>query len=55
MFFPNAGAKVCLKQKAEEAKGKGGLMEKKPLIIITGPTAAGKTSLSVRLAKALGG
>ena len=30
-------------------------MEKKPLIIITGPTAAGKTSLSVRLAKALGG
>ena len=30
-------------------------MEKKPLIILTGPTAAGKTSLTVRLAKALGG
>ncbi len=27
----------------------------KPLIIITGPTAAGKTDLSVRLARAIGG
>lgn len=29
--------------------------KKKPLIILTGPTAAGKTSLSVQLAKSLGG
>lgn len=28
---------------------------KQPLIILTGPTAAGKTALSVRLAKAIGG
>ena len=28
---------------------------KKPLIILTGPTAVGKTSLSVRLAKMAGG
>ena len=28
---------------------------KKPLIIITGPTAVGKTSLSIGLAKAIGG
>ncbi len=30
-------------------------MEKTPLIIITGPTAVGKTELSIRLAKAVGG
>ncbi len=30
-------------------------MQKKPIIIITGPTAVGKTSLSVNLAKAIGG
>lgn len=30
-------------------------MEKRPLIIITGPTAVGKTDLSIRLAKAIGG
>lgn len=30
-------------------------MEKQPLIIITGPTAVGKTALSVRLAKEIGG
>ena len=29
--------------------------EKKPLIILTGPTAAGKTSLSIELAKSIGG
>ncbi|MCI6858350.1 MAG: tRNA (adenosine(37)-N6)-dimethylallyltransferase MiaA [Eubacterium sp.] len=29
--------------------------EKKPLIVLTGPTAAGKTSLSLRLAKKIGG
>ena len=29
--------------------------EKKPLIILTGPTAAGKTSLSIKLAKSIGG
>ena len=28
---------------------------KKPLIIITGPTASGKTALSVELAKKVGG
>ena len=28
---------------------------KQPLIILTGPTAAGKTALSIRLAKALDG
>ena len=27
----------------------------KPMIILTGPTAAGKTELSIRLAKAVGG
>lgn len=30
-------------------------MEKKPLIVLTGPTAVGKTALSIRLAKAVGG
>lgn len=30
-------------------------MMKKPLIILTGPTAVGKTKLSIRLAKAIGG
>lgn len=30
-------------------------MEKKPLIILTGPTAVGKTELSIRLAKEIGG
>lgn len=30
-------------------------MKKKPLIILTGPTAAGKTKLSIRLAKKAGG
>ncbi|MDO5415738.1 MAG: tRNA (adenosine(37)-N6)-dimethylallyltransferase MiaA [Lachnospiraceae bacterium] len=30
-------------------------MEKRPLIILTGPTAVGKTDLSIRLAKAIGG
>ena len=30
-------------------------MEKTPLIIITGPTASGKTSLSVELAKEING
>ncbi len=30
-------------------------MEKRPLIILTGPTAVGKTDLSIRLAKAVGG
>ena len=28
---------------------------KPPIIILTGPTAAGKTALSIRLAKAIGG
>ena len=28
---------------------------KKPLIVLTGPTAVGKTSLSIALAKAVGG
>lgn len=30
-------------------------MSKKPLIILTGPTSVGKTSLSIRLAKSVGG
>ena len=30
-------------------------MEKRPLIIITGPTAVGKTELSIKLSKAVGG
>lgn len=30
-------------------------MEKRPLIIITGPTAVGKTDLSIKMAKAIGG
>ena len=29
-------------------------MEKQPLVILTGPTAVGKTSLSIRLAKQSG-
>ena len=29
--------------------------QKKPLIILTGPTAAGKTKLSIGLAKSIGG
>ena len=29
--------------------------DKKPLIILTGPTAVGKTSLSIELAKAVNG
>ena len=29
--------------------------QKKPLIILTGPTAAGKTKLSIGLAKRIGG
>ena len=29
--------------------------EKKPLIVLTGPTAVGKTALSIRLAKAVNG
>lgn len=31
------------------------MSDKKPLIILTGPTAAGKTALSIKLAKAIGG
>lgn len=31
------------------------LIEKKPLVILTGPTAAGKTALSIKLAKAING
>ena len=30
-------------------------MKKQPLVIITGPTAVGKTDLSVKLAKLIGG
>lgn len=30
-------------------------MEKKPLVVLTGPTAVGKTETSIRLAKAIGG
>ena len=30
-------------------------VNQKPLIILTGPTAVGKTDLSIRLAKAVGG
>ena len=30
-------------------------MSKRPLIVLTGPTAVGKTALSIRLAKALDG
>ncbi len=29
--------------------------EKKPLIVLTGPTAVGKTELSVKLARRIGG
>lgn len=38
-----------------QKKRKGMAMEKKPLIILTGPTAVGKTDLSIRLAKAVNG
>ncbi|MCI9462301.1 MAG: tRNA (adenosine(37)-N6)-dimethylallyltransferase MiaA [Lachnospiraceae bacterium] len=31
------------------------MSDKKPLVILTGPTAAGKTALSIRLAKEIGG
>ena len=31
------------------------IQEKKPLLILTGPTAVGKTALSIKLAKAVGG
>ena len=31
------------------------MMKKPPLIILTGPTAVGKTKLSIALAKAVGG
>ena len=37
-------------------RGEDKIMQKKqPLIILTGPTAVGKTNLSIRLAKALNG
>src|SRR5699024_10168676 len=36
-------------------KTKRGIKMKKPLIILTGPTAVGKTSLSIQLAKTIGG
>ena len=37
-------------------RGEDKIMKKKqPLIILTGPTAVGKTNLSIRLAKALNG
>ena len=29
--------------------------EKKPLIVLTGPTAVGKTALSIQLARRIGG
>ena len=31
------------------------MTEKKPLIILTGPTAVGKTALSIKLASEIGG
>ena len=30
-------------------------MEKQPLVVLTGPTAAGKTKLSIELARAING
>ena len=30
-------------------------MMKKPIVVLTGPTAVGKTELSIQLAKAIGG
>lgn len=36
-------------------KGENGEIMKRPLIILTGPTAVGKTALSIGLAKALNG
>lgn len=43
------GQGVCREKERNEG------MEKPPLIIITGPTAVGKTELSIKLARALGG
>ena len=31
------------------------MTDKQPLLVVAGPTASGKTSLSIRLARALGG
>ena len=34
---------------------RGTVMERKPFVVLTGPTAVGKTALSIELAKAIGG